>query len=169
MRPRSSRTSVVFWTTFANRSDPSAKSGVGHYEANLFVGCDMARSTSLDDLLASVVSALDQASRYQDVPMTLLWKTIGGRPHAREGMQLVFSVADELGAQEESMGACALKRIRVPVLPKRHPRNKMGFHVGRSHGCFTIAARHALERVPADAVLSILLEWKSVITSLVSR
>lgn len=166
LRRYTGKAKLAVWGHFANRMRPEIHHSVGWFANTHLIGIE-ADGTSVHDVLLNVRRAILDGSEHQEMPVGLLWRTMGLYPRHPDARLLVdVSVADE-----PTPGAPQTAELMIHHAAHLNPSygrfSNLGLYIRDDRERITLSIQYAADRFPQGGVRQLLDELQNEVISLV--
>jgi hypothetical protein len=164
LRHYTEKPKMAIWGHFANRMRPVTRDSVGWFANTHLIGIN--GGNSVRETLPAVRRSVLNAHQHQEVPVGLVWRSMGGYPRDPDARVLLdLHAIDEI----EEPGPLGL---RIQHLPRMNPTmgrfSNLGLYIRDEHERMTVSIQYASDRFPADAIRRVLADFRREIENLIA-
>jgi hypothetical protein len=159
LRAYTGKDRITIWAHFANRTHKDMQDAIGYFVNTHIVGFDLGTSRSCKEVLNQARKTILESCVHQELPLALLWQSIGAYPRFRDAALLL-----DFYPEQTETGALPELNVTEAELPDLGtPRfSSLGVYIHDRGKEIRLRAEYAAERFPQVAVAHLLTDIRTV-------
>jgi hypothetical protein len=159
------------WINLANREQLEFQSAFGWFAGTRFICVDLAHNEPWIELFRRVNGTLLDAVEHQNVPLDLVWRSLGRLP-LRSDLKILFDFVKQgssVSLNPDSSDGVTMNRMDFAILRKLGTPVGLEFVVAEEGGRITLAAGYYEDRILRQGVRQMLEQLRKEVANLTTR